>query len=317
MTIVPAFVSAAATTSSTATSKSVEALPFTLKQVGPGVYAAIDGPEGKSGSNAGFVIGDNGVLVVDAFFHPEATRSLIAQIHKITDKPIRYLVNTHYHIDHTGGDQVLRDAGAIIIAHHNERAWVRTENLHLLGSHLTPLYKAQIAKLDLPDETTRHRMTIWLGHRKVVIEPALGHTGGDLMVSVPDAKLLFCGDIFWNHVSPNMIDGNVAQWIDTTNRLVNTPGAAQRTFVPGHGDVGRVADVAALEGYFKALRTLVQKERAAGLPGDALVKAALPEFKHEFGSWAAIDYFAPLQLKYMDQELSGTKRVPTPVPDNE
>ena len=108
-------------------------LPFVLKQVGPGVYAAIDGPEHKAGSNAGFVIGDDGVLVVDSFFNLAAARALVAEIHHLTPKPIRYVVNTHYHLDHTGGDQALRDAGAVIIAHRNVRGWVRTENVHLLG----------------------------------------------------------------------------------------------------------------------------------------------------------------------------------------
>src|SRR3954447_23284635 len=91
-------------------------LPFALKQVGPGVYAAIDGPEHKSGSNAGFIIGDDGVLVVDSFFNPDSTRALVAEIHRLSPKPIRYVVNTHYHVDHTGGDQVLKDAGAVIVA---------------------------------------------------------------------------------------------------------------------------------------------------------------------------------------------------------
>src|SRR5690349_11073222 len=76
-------------------------LPFTLTQVGRGVYAAIDGPEHKAGSNAGFVIGDDGVLVVDAFFTVDAAKALVGEIRRITPKPIRYVVNTHYHLDHT------------------------------------------------------------------------------------------------------------------------------------------------------------------------------------------------------------------------
>src|SRR6202000_1789393 len=99
-------------------------LPFILKPIGAGLYAAIDGPEHKSGSNAGFVIGDESVLVVDSFFDPEATKALVAEIHRITPKPIRYVVNTHYHVDHTGGDAVLREAGAIIIAHRNVPGWL-------------------------------------------------------------------------------------------------------------------------------------------------------------------------------------------------
>src|SRR3954468_6411476 len=75
-------------------------LPFVLKEVGPRVYAAIDGPEHKAGSNAGFVIGDDGVLVVDGFFTVEAARALVGEIPRLTPKPIRYVVNTHYHADH-------------------------------------------------------------------------------------------------------------------------------------------------------------------------------------------------------------------------
>src|SRR5690242_10526205 len=129
-------------------------LPFVLKQVGPGVYAAIDGPDHKAGSNAGFVIGDDGVLVVDAFFNLDAAKALVGEIHRLTPKPIRYVVNTHYHADHTGGNQALRDAGAIIIAHKNERGWVRTSNINLFGNRITPELKARIEALPLPDVTT-------------------------------------------------------------------------------------------------------------------------------------------------------------------
>jgi len=143
-------------------------LPFVLKQVGPGVYAAIDGPEHKAGSNAGFVIGDDGVLVVDALFTPDAARALVAEIRRLTPKPIRYVVNTHYHLDHTGGDQVFRDAGAIIVAHSNVRTWVRTNNVNLFGDRITPEIRTQIEGLPLPDLTTDKDLTIWLGSRKVV-----------------------------------------------------------------------------------------------------------------------------------------------------
>src|SRR5882757_9304314 len=161
-------------------------LPFVLTEVGPGVYAAIDGPEHKSGSNAGFVIGDDGVLVVDAFFYPDATKALVGEIRRLTPKPIRYVVNTHYHADHTGGDQVLRDAGAVIIAHKNVRGWVRTNNLNLFGDRITPEIKARIEALPLPDVVTDKDLVVWLGARKVVVKTVLGHTGGDLTIAVPD-----------------------------------------------------------------------------------------------------------------------------------
>src|SRR4051812_28844469 len=155
---------------------SAQPLPFVLKQIGPGVYAAIDGPDHKSGSNAGFVIGDDGVLVVDAFFTPDAARSLVAEIRRLTPKPIRYVVNTHYHADHTGGDQVLRDAGAIIVAHRNVRGWVRANNVNLFGDRITPELKARIEALPLPDVVTDKDLTVWLGSREVMVKTMLGHT---------------------------------------------------------------------------------------------------------------------------------------------
>jgi cyclase len=289
--------------------------PFELKAIGPGVYAAIDGPEGKSGSNAGFVIGDDSVLVIDSFFDPAATRALIMQIGKLTDKPIRYVVNTHYHADHVGGDAVLRAAGAIIIAHRNVRGWIRTENLHLFGDHLTPKMKAIVTSLPLPDIVTDKDLTLWLGSRKVLVRAVFGHTGGDLIVGVPDAKIVFCGDILWNKVSPNIIDGTVARWIETLGGLTREPDAARTVFVPGHGDVASIADVAAFDAYLGDLRTTVMRQRAVGLSGAALVRAALPDLMVKYGKWASFGYFAPLELDYMDEELAGSKRIPTPVVD--
>ena len=291
------------------------AQPFELKAIGPGVYAAIDGPQGQSGSNAGFVIGDDGVLVIDSFFNPEATKALIGEIGKLTTKPIRFVVNTHYHADHVGGDAVLQAAGAVIIAHRNVRGWIRTENLHLFGDHLTPQIKATIASLPLPDVVTESDLSVWLGKRKVVVRSVLGHTGGDLIVSVPDAKVVFCGDILWRHVSPNIIDGTVAHWIDTLDALRRAPEATQTTFVPGHGDVATVDDVAQLDDYLGDLRATVALERTAGLSGEALVKAALPKFTTRHGDWTAFGYFAPLELRYMEEELAGTKHTPVPVAD--
>ena len=234
-------------------------LPFDLRQVAPGVYAAIDGPAHKAGANAGFIIGDDGVLVVDSFFNPDATRALVSEIHRLTAKPIRYVVNTHYHVDHTGGDQVLHEAGAVIIAHRNVRGWLRTNNLGLLGDRITPALKTQIETLPLPDIMTSTDFTVWLGARKIEVRTVLGHTGGDLSIYVPDAKVLFTGDLFWRKVPPNLIDGSVAQWIATDMDFARMPDGAHVAFVPGHGDVGNVGDVEDFTAYLSDLRRLVSQ----------------------------------------------------------
>jgi glyoxylase-like metal-dependent hydrolase (beta-lactamase superfamily II) len=290
-------------------------LPFSLRMIGPGVYAAIDGPAGRSGSNAGFVIGDDGVLVIDSFYDPEAAKALLAQIRLLTPKPVRYVVNTHYHVDHVGGDAVFREAGAVIIAHRNVRGWVRTENGHLFGDHPTAAQRDQIAALALPDLVTDGALTVWLGDRRVDIRTVRGHTGGDLVVSVPGARILFCGDLLWRRVSPNIIDGTVSRWIATLADFQAGSGAAATTFVPGHGDVATLADVAALQAYLGDLTDFTAQARAAGLTADSLTATVLPRMKAKYGDWTAFGYFAPKEIGYMEAELAGTKRVPTPAAD--
>jgi glyoxylase-like metal-dependent hydrolase (beta-lactamase superfamily II) len=292
-----------------------DALPFELKQIGPGVYAAIDGPKHEAGSNAGFVIGDDGVLVVDALFTPEAAKALVGEIRRITDKPIHYVVNTHYHADHTGGDQVLRDAGAIVIAHKNVRSWVRVNNVNLFGDRITPELKARIEALPLPDVVTDKDMVVWLGGRKVVVRTVLGHTGGDLIVEVPDAHILFAGDMLWRKVAPNLIDGSVEQWQATDAAFAAMSGAGQMRFVPGHGDVADAKDVADFRTYLIDLRRLVRDGRKAKLKGDALVQAVAPKIRALHPDWTISDRAIAAEVRYMDQELAGTKKRPVPQRD--
>src|SRR4029434_1588368 len=84
---------------------------FQLVKVAEGVYAAIAKPGGLASGNAGFVIGDDGVLIFDTFLTPEALEELIGEIQKLTQLPIKFAVNSHYHLDHTGGNQVLTARG--------------------------------------------------------------------------------------------------------------------------------------------------------------------------------------------------------------
>jgi glyoxylase-like metal-dependent hydrolase (beta-lactamase superfamily II) len=284
--------------------------PFTLQEIGPGVYAAIDG------SNAGFVIGDDAVLVVDSFSGPGTAKALLGEIRKITPKPIRYVVNTHYHLDHTGGNQVFKDAGAIIVSHRNVRAWMRAENQRMFGQG-DPAFQAQMAQrtaqLPLPELVTESPITIWLGSRRVDIRPVEGHTGGDLVVGVPDAKVLFCGDLFWR-MPPNIVDGTVSKWIATDRSFEQLPDAASMTFVPGHGDVGTVKDVAIFRGYLADLQSLTEAGRKAGLKGDALRADVIPKLRALHPDYLTTLAGPGPEVKYMEQELDGTKRLPQPVP---
>src|SRR6185436_16818954 len=105
---------------------------FELIKVADGVYAAIAKPGGLASGNAGFVIGDDGVLILDTFFTPAALNELIEVIEAQTKLPIKFAVNSHYHLDHTGGNQVLRARGVPIIAHDNLMQWQTVKNKRFL-----------------------------------------------------------------------------------------------------------------------------------------------------------------------------------------
>ncbi|HEY2008011.1 MAG TPA: MBL fold metallo-hydrolase [Rhizomicrobium sp.] len=288
------------------------ALPFSLKMIGPGLYAAI-GDE----SNAGFIVGDDAVLVVDSFFEPDTAKALLGEIRRITTKPVRYVVNTHYHVDHVSGDQVFKDAGAIIIAHRNVRAWIRPENLLQMKDAPDPAFKARImqriAQLPLPDLVNESPITVWLGGRRVDIRPAEGHTGSDLVVGVPDARVLFCGDLLWR-MPPNIVDGTMSKWIETDRSFELLPQAASMVFVPGHGDVASVKDVAIFRGYLTDLMSLTAAGRKAGLKDDALAADVIPKLKTLHPDYPTPTRVLSREVTFMEQELDGTKRVPQPVP---
>src|SRR4051812_44222165 len=100
---------------------------FSVTRIGDGVYAALGEDGGAAGSNAGFVIGSSGVAVIDTFQGVAPAKDLLAEIRKITNLPIRFVINTHYHLDHVGGNAVFAEAGATIIAQRNVLGWERTE----------------------------------------------------------------------------------------------------------------------------------------------------------------------------------------------
>jgi hypothetical protein len=135
-----------------------------------------------------------------------------------------------------------------------------------------------------------------------------GHTGGDSVVFIEGATVVFCGDLFWRHTLPNLIDANTADWIATLTRLTKThPGAA---FVSGHGDVGTADDVDAFRGYLTDLRRLVGESRAAGKSSDALVDELTPKLKEAYGDWSAFNVFVKRNVLGTDAELAGTKKIP-------
>jgi cyclase len=283
---------------------------FTLVTLGNGAFAAIANEGGRAGGNAGFVIGDNGVAVIDTFEDPAVAQALLAKIRENTKLPIKYVVNTHYHLDHVNGNDVFAAAGAIIFAQRNVRLWIRTENLNLVGGDAaSPKMQARIESLPLPDVVYDEGVDLYLG-RVLNVRVYEGHTGGDSVVVVPSAGVAYCGDLLWKDHFPNLIDASTDKWIETLKAIQTK--YARYTLIPGHGGVATAADVATFENYLTDLRAAVQKAQAAGDSGNALVKAVLPQMLEKYGKWEWSKDFGPLNITETAEELAGTKKIPQP-----
>jgi glyoxylase-like metal-dependent hydrolase (beta-lactamase superfamily II) len=287
-----------------------DSLLFTIKPLGNNVFAAIAKPKSSAGSNAGFVIGDDGVVVIDTFQDAAAARQLLAEIPKLTKLPVKFVVNTHYHLDHVTGNAVFAQAGAVIIAQKNVRGWIHTENLKFFGAGIKPEQKAWVDGLLSPNLVYDSAIELFLGSRRVVVRYFLGHTGGDSVVSVPDANVYFCGDLFWNKTLPNLIDASTEKWIASDLKMADEGPRA--TFVPGHGEVGAVTDVRAMAAYLTDLRAALAQPVKDGLRDDALLNAVLPKLKEKYGDWNYFDHFAKPNILDTAKELRGEKKIPQP-----
>jgi len=283
---------------------------FELHQVGKGVWAAIVKHHSEGGGNSGFVVGSDSVLVIDTFAKREAAELLLAEIRKVTDKPVRYVVNTHYHGDHLTGNGVFAEQGAVIMAQRNVRTWERTENTRVFFGTPTPEFLEEMSTLTLPTLTYQDGVEVYLGDRRVVVRVMPGHTGSDSVVIVPDAKVVFTGDLFWYHALPNLVDANTAQQIASDGTLADEYPDA--TFVPGHWELATAGDLRAFRGYLVDLRQAVAAAQAAGKSGQGLVDEVKPVLKRKYADWLGFDFFLPLNVAQTAAELDGTKQLPVP-----
>lgn len=140
-------------------------------------------------------------------------------------------------------------------------------------------------------------LDVHLGSRQVLVRSFPGHTGGDSVVLVPDARVAFGGDLLWHRAMPNLIDASIKPWIATLTSLAKN--LAGYSFVPGHGEVGTAQDVTVFQDYLALLLKLVADARAQGRSGDTVTEIVAPAL-------------APRNILDVEAELSGTKKVPQP-----
>lgn len=235
-------------------------------------------------SNAGFVVTDDGVVVIDALGSPQLATELLAEIRRVTPQPVRYVIATHYHADHIYGLQTFVAAGAKVIAHASAREYLNSDTaqkrLEASRVELAPWVNADTHLVPADRWLDATESTLTLGSLEFVIAhvgPA--HTPEDLVVVVPKLGVLFAGDLFFRGRIPFVGQADSRLWIASLNRLMQY---RPQFVVPGHGPVSTdpMADMTLTRDYLQYLRkTMGESARNLEPFEDAYAKADWSRFE--------------------------------------
>ncbi len=204
--------------------------------LGQGVYMLAG-----RGGNIGVSTGDDGVFVIDDQFANLAP-AIIKEINSLSDGPIRFVANTHYHGDHTGGNQAMREVGASVVAHDNVHARMSTDQENKFWGRTTPATDAAA----WPTITFSDTMTFYFNGQTIdVIHVPTAHTDGDAIIYFREANVLHMGDNFFNGMFPYVdVDGggSVAGMIAALSKGLEV-GNADTKIIPGHGPLSTPNDM--------------------------------------------------------------------------
>jgi cyclase len=299
---------------------------FDFQPVAEGVVAAIAKPHRPANGNAAIILLDDGVLVVDAAATPSSARSLIAEIKRLTPKPVTYVVNTHFHWDHFWGNQAFRDEwpGAEIVASESARREMQQLGLGSLQlqrwreeiPRLIETWKAALEKetdtarrdemrqrieqwqaalpelksmkLALPTLTFTRSLIIRRGSRTVeILWLGRGHTAGDVVIYLPKERIIASGDLLAGD-TPYVAEVAPDEWARTLQAV------EQLDFdyvIPGHGEVMRGKEHFVLwEEYLRDLMAETAKAYAEGASSEAAKKRVVPWLTEKYASRFAEDF---------------------------
>ena len=249
-----------------------------LQKISKHVYAYAGttnaSPTGNAfGANVGVVIGRDAVLVIDTLISAKAATRLLEQIRAVTDKPIKYVVNTHDHLDHAWGNCVFAKLGAIIIAQENSRldANKTGETLGRAGQYGLTAADMEGTTIVPPSITFKQSVKVDLGGITVELNyPGPSHTVGSITALVPQDKVLFVGDILFSHYHPYLAEGDLAGW---QQALIELESTIATKIIPGHGPVSTVSDLRDMREYIRVFDTEARKLCAGKTAADAPVIA--------------------------------------------
>lgn len=228
-----------------------------------------------AGGNIGLSVGEDAAFVIDDQFAP-LTPKILAAIAAITPRPVRFVVNTHWHFDHTGGNENFNRAGAVIVAHENVRRRMSTEQfIRAINRREPPSPPGALPVVTFPTGVTFHLN----GDDIVVTHVPNAHTDGDALIHFTRANVLHLGDLF-NMSGMPFVDrssgGSIHGIITAAERAIALSDDATR-IIPGHGRVVGRGELRAWHAMLVALRDRMQAEIAAGRTVEQVLAARITD----------------------------------------
>lgn len=268
-------------------------------EIAKGVYAFI---QAGGATDAGFIVDEDGVVVIDTLMTTTLANQLMAEVRKVTNAPLRHIVNTHWHGDHVFGNAVLPPAP--IIAHDTCRDDLISEwDDH--RAFLRDLYPAawpemEALKATPPNVTFSRSLTLHLGTRAVELRYfGRAHTQGDVVAYLPDVGVAFAGDIAFHKYIPNARDGFPADWLDAAAAL---EGIGADVIVPGHGPLGTNAELAEMR---ECLALILEQVRQSFERGMSEKQAHAALTLGPFADWGRQEDRLPTLIGRAYRELRG------------
>ena len=262
-----------------------------LTKLADNVYSYVGSKDASPGhsfaANAGIVIGKDGVLVIDTLISAKEGKRFLADIRKVTDKPIRYVVNTHTHLDHALGNCVFSELGATVISHEADRNYLAANGAGLLQRAANYGLKPEDmagTEIALPTLAFSNEMLIELGGEQVRLNrTAPSHTAGSLVVYLPAEKILFAGDILFTDFHPFLADGDFGGWIRSIDSLL---AMDVDKVVPGHGPLSGKKDLRDMKEYIQLFDRKATELAAKSSDADAISAELLKTLpKRSLAEW--------------------------------
>ncbi|RCX30274.1 MBL fold metallo-hydrolase [Thioalbus denitrificans] len=267
-------------------------------ELAPGAYAYT----AEGDPNTGVIVGDDGVMVIDTQATPAMAEDVIRRIREVTDKPVKYVVLTHYH--------AVRVLGAS--AYGAEHIIASRGTLDLIEERGQQDYESEVGRfprlfqgvdtvpgLTWPTLVFDQGMTLWMGGRRVEIRHlGRGHTKGDTVVWLPGEKVLYSGDLVEYGATPYTGDAYLKEWPETLARL---RGLGAERLVPGRGDALTTpetveAAIAGTQSFLTQMYASVAGSRAAGRSLKEAYDEAYALLQPQFGEWVIFDHCLPFDI---------------------